>query len=902
MSVSQILTDYDGQPSTLCIAGGGGGSGTVNSVSAGPGLTITGAPTTNPTVNLGFTGLNQLLYGTGLNTGTLLGPGAAGDFLRINNAITPALEWHPISASGVVSVSANPGGDMYVNNANTSTPAVAIGFPAGGLGCIPSGNGIAASGPGNFSQGGFTTPLAFPANQNYVLTASNMAPNGCDWAAAAGTVFTGEPPLVEFQDGALSKIGIDFAVGAGGIGQIPVGISSVGGKLGTLTPALAFPADEGKVFTAIGANVATGGVGWTTPTPIPTGIFPVDVAGGNVYLQYTANKGDLFAGSGTVNTGALLPLGNQGEVLSVLPTAPSGLAWVPQSGGGGGGPKIVRGSGTASTAVDIPTTVNDTLVLVAAEDAAAPTWQPVPTVFGGPDPYDIECQTAPFLMPNGFTITLFFYNILVNGRKCVELYYRDQTAFSYPMGHFYNSYNSVAGTYDENTFVSCCIEGQAGILQPGSITNSFVCGGNFNFFHYEDQTYGPDVECHSLAEIAFPVAQLGVPTIKNLDSVGVIAPNFGLVLTAQVSQNAFVGALEFYQGYLNVYGCFNAIQTAAGNPFAAAPATAGFASFASWEIASATWELPGGMLADGLGVYLNTTNPAAVGVITDAVRVGGTKIIITGEFLLFETNAGGQVPATCMGFAVYDETQTPNPWVNSPVNTDINGGYCVRPSVSIANSYIVAVGEVVATLDVSRLYIYDDTANTLTITTGAAAALTQPQNIVSFNTITGLTIDIGAGAAAHDFIVVQDFSVQPTLIQVLYMTGGGLGTTFLNPNPTGLIPQYYPPPVPSQALYFIPPYYSAFGITNTFGNTSPGLVIGVSQNYKAQWNPPSAASIVFTLGPAPKGFYYDNALYNTATFAPTVGTALYSSQMLVASADLNTWINVGAKATGLTYT
>lgn len=895
MSVSQILTTYDGAPTSLCIAGGGGGSGTVNSVSAGPGLTITGAPTTNPTVNLGFTNTNQLLYGTGLNTGTLLGPGAPGDFLRINNAITPALEWHPISAGGVVSVSANPGGACFVNNTNSSTPAIALAFPAGDKGAIPGSDGTGVN------QGAFL-PGPTALQQNYILAADNMSAVGFSWKAAAGVAITGEAPLVEFVDGVLTKVGIDFAVGAGGIGQIPVGISSVGGKEGVLTPALVFPADEGKVFTAIGANVATGGVGWTTPTPIPTGIYPVDVAGGNVYLQYTANKGDLFAGSGTVNTGALLPLGNQGEVLSVLPTAPSGLAWVPQSGGGGGGPKIVRGSGTATTIVDIPTTANDTLVLVAAEDAAIPTWQPVPTVFGGPDPYDIECETAPFLMPNGLTITIFFYNILVNGRKCVELYYRDQTAFSYPMGHFYNSYDSVAGVYDENTFVSCCIEGQAGILQTGSITNSFVCGGNFNFFHYEDQTYGPDVECHGLAEIAFPISQLGVPTIKNLDSAGVITPNFGLVLTAQVSQNTFVSKLEIYQGYLNVYGCFNAIATGAGNPFNSGLTYDGFASFASWEIADGTWELPTAMLAAGLGVYLNIANPAAVGVITDAVRVGGTKIIITGEFLLYETTAGGQVPATCEGFAVYDATQTPNPWVNSPVNTDIDSGYCVRPSISIANSYIVAVGEVVATFDVSRLYIYDDTANTLTITTGAAAALTQYQGIISFNTITGLTIDIGAGAATHDFILVQDFSQQPTIIKVLYMTGGGLGTTFLDPNPTGLIPQYYPPPIPSQALYAIPPYYSAFGITNIFGNTPTGLVIGVSQNYKAQWNPPSAASIVFTLGPAPKGFYWDNSLYNTATFAPAIGTALYSSQMLVASTDLNTWINVGAKATGLTYT
>ncbi len=891
MSVSQILTTYDGQEPTLCITGGGGGN--VNSVSGGPGLTITGGLNT-PQVNLAFTGTNQLLYGTGLNSGAVLGPGSNLDFLRINNSGN--LEWHPISAGGVVSVSANPGGACFVNNSNSSTPAVAIAFPAGAKGALPASDGTGAN-LGAFLPG----PAADGSQQNYVLSADNMSAVGFSWKAAAGTAITGEAPLVEFVDGTLTKVGINFGAGAGGIGQIPVGISDPAGKVGTLTPALTV-ADDGKVLTASSADAATGGVKWELPTPIPTGIYPVEVAGGDVYLKYSANKGDLFAGSGTVNTGALLPLGNEGEVLSVLATAPSGLAWVPQTGGGGGGPKIVRGVGTAPTIVDIPATPNDTLVLVAAEDAALPTWQPVPTAPDGPTPYNIEFEMPPFTMPNGFTIDIFFYNIIVNGRKCVELYYKDQTAGIVPAGHFYNSYDSAVGVYDEDTFVSCCIQGQAGILQPGTILNSFICGGNFNFFHYEDQsTPKPDVECHGLAEIAFPQFQLGVPTIKNMDSAGTIAPNFGLVLTAQVSQNTFVSKLEIYQGNLNVYGCFNAIATAAGNPFTTAGYVAGFASFASYDIADETWILPGGMLANGLGVYLNTTNPAAVGVITDAVRVGGTKIIITGEFLLFETTAGGQVPATCEGFAVYDETQTPNPWVNSPVNTDINGGFCVRPSVSIANSYIVAVEEVVATVEVSRLFVYDITANTLTAATGDVTTLPQTSAIASFNTITGLTIDIGAGAAPYDFILVSSPTTSPPFIQVLYMTGGGLGTTFLNPNPTGLLPQSYTPPPVSQALYLIDPDQSAFGISNTFGNTSPGLVIGISQNSKAQWNPPSAAPIVFTLGPSPKGFYYDNALFNTATFAPSIGTALYSSQMLVATADLNGWINVGAKATSLTY-
>lgn len=294
MSVSQILTTYDGQEPTLCITGGGGGN--VNSVSGGPGLTITGGLNT-PQVNLGFTAPNQLVYGTGNNAGAILGPGGNNDFLRINNSGN--LEWHPISAGGVVSVSANPGGACFVNNSNASTPAVAIAFPAGAKGALPASDGTGAN-LGAFLPG----PLADGSQQNYVLSADNMSAVGFSWKAAAGTAITGEAPLVEFVDGTLTKVGIDFAVGAGGIGQIPVGISNPTGKLGTLTPALTV-ADDGKVLTASSADAATGGVKWALPA----------APGGTVLRVLTATQN---IGAPTVNN----------ETLTIIDTAPAGSGFV----------------------------------------------------------------------------------------------------------------------------------------------------------------------------------------------------------------------------------------------------------------------------------------------------------------------------------------------------------------------------------------------------------------------------------------------------------------------------------------------------------------------------------------------------------------------------------------------
>ena len=70
---------------TEWIAGGGGGSGTVTAVSAGPGLIVTGNASSTPQVNMAFAAAGDLIVGSGLNTGVVLTKGSNGTFLQVSS-------------------------------------------------------------------------------------------------------------------------------------------------------------------------------------------------------------------------------------------------------------------------------------------------------------------------------------------------------------------------------------------------------------------------------------------------------------------------------------------------------------------------------------------------------------------------------------------------------------------------------------------------------------------------------------------------------------------------------------------------------------------------------------------------------------------------------------------------
>lgn len=874
MSVSQILTDYNGQPTSLCIAGGGGGSGTVNSVSAGPGLTITGAPTTNPTVNLGFTGLNQLLYGTGLNAGTLLGPGAPGDFLRINNATTPALEWHPISASGVVSVSANPGGDIYVNNNNTSTPAVAIGFPAGGLGCIPSGNGTAASGPGNFSQGGFTSPLVFPANQNYVLTASNMAANGCDWAPAAGVVFTGEPPLVEYVDGTLSKIAIDFT--ALSVGQIPVGISDAGGKLGTLTPALAFPADEGKVLVARAANVATGG--YNLELNNAGSVVSVSAAANNViFVDNTAptapkvavgfaEKGDLVAGTGA-NTGVLLPIGTVNQVLECFPSAPSGLRWVDEPSSGGG-PIINRSSKPVNTGIDGPTKISDTMILVAEETNSYWDAIPNPVPPSSTDPYKVEFASIKITVASGpgFIDRQFIGLVaVINGARCVQVWEKYGGG---EVGHFYND------KYTKDAFVYDCQGPFAGA--GNGYDKKFVVGGQFT--HFADNI-GTITEINNIALID--------PTTSIISNLEAATTGLGGVVAAA---SPFKVARILYDDnfpdhVLVACGCFSAIL--------ANPPITGYLSVCCFDTDANAWSsIATSVGPAGLGVAYTDGTP---GIINDAwIDNLSLFFACAGEWeqlaITMSPDTFFPAPATFKGFAVSNQVSPfPGPglnrWANTPAGAaGLDYGFCVRESTAIPG-YLIVAGEYDGA---SQQVILCDIASSTTSAPNTNAPGWAGVN-AGYNSIASGQVEVtaGGGLVQCDFVMLMEVGKD---VSIYYFPAGIVfpyTATQLLPNPAGLIPDDTGGAITS------------YGIRVGLDQVINANILNVScKTALFEYSPDQhPTGIAFTLA-AGFGFKQGNTTTTTATFA----VPAFQSQSYIASADLKNWIQIGAVAPSLTYT
>jgi len=840
MSNAALLKVYDGQEPDLCF-GAAPGPGGVNSVGVGAGLLQTGS-SANPVVSLGMTAVGDLLVGTGVATGAVLNKGANGNFLRVKNDGT-GLEYAAVAPGGVDSVSAALNNVGLVLTAplpaSPTDPKIGLAFSA--KADVPVGTA---------ANTGVMVSAPQPLTTGLVLQTDTSAPSGVKWAPAAG----------------------------------PTGVITTNAPLN----------DD-----------------YTAPN-------------NTLSIAYSAAKGEIPCGSGVANVGVLLPSsGNKGDVLSVLPTAPSGLAWVPPSGGGGGGPKIVRGTGSATTNVDPPTSVSDTLIIVAEEDSAIPAWVPVAAPLANPplsSTYNIEFEMPDFVLPNGGgTIKLFGINTIVNSQKCVELYYGVNGGAAIPLGHFYNSIDSVPGKYSDGASVGQCV-----ICPPGASTgnfeNSYVMCGTFNFFHFENPPAPEgDLETHGIAQLVFVLENaVPVPLINKIycSIPGTIYWGLGLTQTApQIAQNTQVNRIlvSIPDNSLLFCGCFNAIQTSSGD-MATGGGTpiAGYASIIEYSITTGQFISANLTLAVGQGVYFSNypAQPAAVGNVSDVVFTGGAtpKVLFVGEWEKFAIDANSQYTPGAggvLGFGVYDPTSTPNRWITTPAvpapsPTEVFvSAYCIRPSVSIADSYIFTgyQNDTTTGVDAPRVYVYNSTTNVVAQTTGASTTLTINDFIQFYNGITSLTIDIGAGSAPHDFILLYSFTGQVlTTINVLYMTGGTLATTLLNPTPSGLVPQEYP--ATGDGDWYVPPVCASFSIQSTFGDppATAKLVIG-AENSKEQWSVSSGGNIVFN-----GSFYYDNAPYTIATFAPSTGTNLDSSQMLVATKDQLGWINVGAKATSLTYT
>ena len=164
-----------------------------------------------------------------------------------------------------------------------------------------------------------------PAQANWVLTADGSvgaAGTNMLWkpATGAGGIIDANAPLVDDAGVGTNTISINFTAA----GQIPYG---TGAKIGTLTNAPA----AGQIL-GVAAGVPTwidaGGSGTITAT-LPLVEAAVGAAS-NIAISYTAVKGELPAGNGTANTGALVPAPTiDGYVLTAKNSTGTGLAWLP---------------------------------------------------------------------------------------------------------------------------------------------------------------------------------------------------------------------------------------------------------------------------------------------------------------------------------------------------------------------------------------------------------------------------------------------------------------------------------------------------------------------------------------------------------------------------------------------
>ena len=511
--------------------------------------------------------------------------------------------------------------------------------------------------------------------------------------------------------------------------------------------------------------------------------------------------------------------------------------------------------------------------------AAIPSWVPVPLAGAVPPPagavpppatnYEIEFEMPPFVLPNGGgTIVVYGLNTIVNSQKCVEVYIGKDGVDPTPLGHFYNSLNSVQGKYDYAASVAQCVTLPNVAATPGNFQNSYLFCGNFNFFHYENQSPPvADVETHLIAQLSF--SNTGVPDMNQLYSGVSGMKLFGLGLTQtapQISSTSQVNRIIVSaDNAVLFFGCFNAIQTSSGDMTTGNPEVVtrveGYASMIEYVIFDGQFIRPFLQLIEGYGVYFSNypAQPAAVGIITDAVLIvqqSKTLTLIVGQWekLAIDGDTQYTPPAGgSQGFAVHDSTYSSlsrNKWSSTPVvpaptaNEVFINAYCIRPALSFPAGYFIFTGIEKNTTtgnDNPRVYVYNSATNVVQQATGDALTLVAQTDFTGFyNGITGLTIDIGAGATPHDFILIIS---QPTnSIKVLYMEGGSINTTFLTPNPTGLVPQIYNQKA-ATANYYMSPEFSAFGIASTFGVPPPpnaALVIGAEKS-KEQWNGRKAA-------------------------------------------------------------
>jgi hypothetical protein len=589
----------------------------------------------------------------------------------------------------------------------------------------------------------------------------------------------------------------------------------------------------------------------------------------NVAINFTATTGEIPVGSGTANTGVLLPKGDEGQILSVASTGIGGLKWIDNTNNTGH--QIVVRSNQLTKAIDPPTDPKDTLILVAEETTSA--WDAIPQDITWTGDYNLEFQTGQVGGPGSQTAFTGLINT-VNGFRVVELW-EQNLASPVKLGYFtFYDYTNGGNQPSADAFIRV----NQSFLNTGSNLDSYVIlGGSFNTFIYTIEPAPNTVIAYNICRVS--IGGIG-STVSNLPTAS--ANNCGV--GPDWNQRDIGGGFGVYS--------INYIPTGAGaNP---RPTLWVMGKFTSVLLPDTQTSTDGyrSMLryfpeANGTAEYQSVANTtglgygvmnATSGTINDAIFYSNFCAIVgsfTGLFNGTDLLIPIPVPAGMTGLAVMDLTQTPaNRWGTTPTGPVlVADGNCIRPSQALANKLIIGQTAVAGPV------LYDTTTNQTSATTPSSPA-TFPAGMLYNSIASGTLVIVGGGpAVVLDALYMITSGGQPSYVYYL-TTATGTVAQLLTPTPTGVIAS------------------DTNGILSAYGIQVYNSALAVSGSTSLYAYAPATphANIDFTLA-LPNGFRQGNTITNTARFAQPA----YQSQSYISSQDKTYWIQTGGTTTGLTY-
>lgn len=650
----------------------------------------------------------------------------------------------------------------------------------------------------------------------------------------------------------------------------PTGLQGPQGDTGVQGPTGA------QGIQGLGFTGSTGPLGPTGAVSV-TGIYPIGVTGSSVYTSYTA-RGDLFAGSGVTGpfVGAKLPLGAEGQLLTVVPKSESGLGWTnPPSTTSG----VIYRSNDGNLDISGPQLGQDTLLLV-AEDTGA-TWDLVPksSVF---NQYDVN---KPFYNPTCVVKTTNGNVYMVN-----------------------NEVLRLEGLYYENIAVLYQILPTGQQVELGYFTGdllyqtpSYVCSM---------REYAPNQVLLTGSFISFAATSTTTQVNYNICSLNATTGVVGRFSSSNLGPASDLGG--FVMGWYKVpnsstylfYGAFTQLYNNSFQDY-----DQGYNNIIAYDSSTDTW-IPSattvGTLklgAWGPGVPTNSLYTGYVATIIGVTGQPDDVIYVAGNF----TNVGDRTSTlNYPGFARFNLSVI-NSWVTT--TTPLGG------PTSFVNSMRESATQIVST--VPRLILTGDIANNAVLVDPVSLVITP----ITFGTpavgqggngcITSGTVEVIIGGGP---ILVDAFNLYVPPIQP--------------PNPSN------PPSPPVIVTSPVTTYYltTANTTANVLQNTntiytcgSPILVAGYASDQnqiiggtQLTLDPLTASPPDTLFAMQTNGFYqYDTSQHlkidftitGGANFVDQVSNPLYttasfnagSSQLFASSGDRTKWIMVGAKATGLVF-